>query len=72
MLTTIEATYDNGQIIWDEQPPHEKKGRVLVTFLEETSESTPSNIIRFGSMKGLIQISDDFNDPLEDLNEYMY
>ncbi len=28
--------------------------------------------IKAGSAKGLIEISDDFNEPLEDFKEYMY
>ncbi|GAB2579058.1 hypothetical protein GCM10027190_30960 [Spirosoma areae] len=71
---TIEATYENGHIIWQEQPPVQTKRKVLVTFLEETKEqstSHPGNVIRFGSLKGQIDIGSDFNDPLDDLKEYM-
>lgn len=74
MLTAVKATYDNGQIIWHEQPPVQKKMEVIVTFLDEDIETTatrPSNVIQFGSMIGKIKISDDFNDPLDDLKDYM-
>jgi Protein of unknown function (DUF2281) len=73
MLTTIEGTYENGQIILDELPPVQQKTKVVVTFLNEKEglESTQSNVIRFGSMKGLIRIGEDFNEPLDDLRDYM-
>lgn len=68
MLTTIEATYENGQIIWQEQPPVQAKRKVLVTFLEETSELPKKR--QAGSLKGKIQVPDDFNEPLDDLKAY--
>ena len=73
MLTAVKATYDNGQIIWHEQPPM-RKTEIVVTFLGEDIEAIatrPSNVIQFGSMVGKIKISDDFNDPLDDLKDYM-
>ena len=72
MLTTIEATYENGQIVWEEQPPVRAKTKVLVTFMEENALQTTDNVVRFGSLKGRITIPDDFNDPLDDLRDYMY
>ena len=72
MLTEIEGTYENGQITLNELPPVTHKMKVVVTFLGEELESPPSNVIRFGSMKGLISIGDDFNDPLDDLHDYMH
>ena len=74
MLTTIEATYDNGQIIWNETPPVTRKGKVLVTFLEEPASQPKitGGTVRLGSLKGLISVPDDFNDSLDDLKDYMY
>ena len=74
MLTTIEATYENGHITWQEQPPVQTKRKVLITFPDEQKEQSTSqsgNVIRFGSLKGQIDIGSDFNDSLEDLNDYM-
>jgi hypothetical protein len=74
MLTSVKATYDNGQIIWDERPPVHKKTRVVITFLDEDREgpaTRQNNVIRLGSMAGKIDIGDDFNDPLDDLKDYM-
>nr|WP_293834770.1 DUF2281 domain-containing protein [uncultured Arsenicibacter sp.] len=76
MLTTIEAIYEDGKIIWEETPPATKRAKVIVTFLEESNLITsdkPSSKKRVGgSLKGKIQIPDDFNKPLDDLKEYMY
>lgn len=65
MLTTVGAIYDNGQIIWTETPPPvPHKTKVLVTFTEETQEE-PRKPRQFGTMKGQIWMSEDFNEPLD-------
>ncbi len=72
MLTAIKGTYQNGQVILDEPAPTNKTVPVLVTFLEK--EDQPSNIKPqriIGSLQGKISIPDDFNEPLDDLKEYM-
>ena len=74
MLTAVKATYDNGQIIWHEQPPVRERTEIVVKFLYEHIDATvtrPSNVSQFCSMVGKIKISDDFNDPLDDLKDYM-
>ncbi len=82
MLTTVKGTYDHGQIIWDEVPPApvQKRTKVIVTFLEnelsiqqevEGADSTNKTGIRFGSLAGKVSVPDNFNEPLDDLNEYM-
>lgn len=71
MLTTIKGIYDNGQIVLDEMPLAKNKSKVVVTFLEEI-QSSPSQKRRLGSLKGKIGIPDNFNDPLDDLKDYMY
>ena len=73
MLTAIQGTYENGQIIWDEPPPVQKRTKVIVTFLEEHTPDTTNMAKKRqgGSMKGEVWIADDFNDPLDDLKEYM-
>ena len=70
MLTTIEGTYEDGQIVhWHETPPAKKKVKVLVTFLEEETERKQAR--RGGSMAGEVWMADDFNAPLNDLSDYM-
>ncbi|MBC8153625.1 MAG: DUF2281 domain-containing protein [Bacteroidetes bacterium] len=70
MLTTIEATFENGQIIWNEPPPGQTKRKVLITFLEDAAGPI-SQRRKAGSLKGKISVPDDFNEPLEDLKDYM-
>ena len=39
MYKTIEAIYDNGQIISIEEPINIKRGKVLITILEEEPDN---------------------------------
>ena len=71
MLTTIEGTYENGQVIFKEIPPIRKKSKVLVTFIEEPEAIFPLKKRPLGTMRGTIKMSDDFNDSIEDLKDYM-
>lgn len=73
MLRTITGTYENGRIIWHETPPVKERTEVIVTFLESKEDKISSNKRkrRGGTMKGEVWISDDFNAPLDDLNDYM-
>ena len=73
MLTTVAGIYVNGQIILQETPQITQSTKVLVTFLEQTeTEETTKKGIRLGSFKGKMSIPDDFDEPLNDLKEYMY
>lgn len=38
---------------------------------KQTTETPPKRPSNFGSAKGLITMSDDFNEPLEEFQEYM-
>lgn len=71
MLTTIEGFYENGQVILTENPPLRKKTKVLITFMEEVEPSTSQKKRPLGTMKGTIKMSEDFNDAIDDLNDYM-
>lgn len=71
MLTTVKGTYENGRIVLDEIPNAKDNSKVVVTFLEETSPVS-SQKRRLGSLKGKIGIPDNFNEPLDDLKEYMF
>lgn len=69
MLSTIKGLYDNGKIIFTEEPPVKTKAEVIITFLTEKEEkSTVSNQqrITLGMLEGKIKLPDDFNEPLED------
>ncbi|MFM9839078.1 MAG: hypothetical protein ACKVOQ_12485 [Cyclobacteriaceae bacterium] len=70
MLTTIKGIYQNGQIVLEEKPTFDEDAEVLVTFTKIKNPEKKSRV--FGSGKDLvIYMADDFNDPLDDLKEYM-
>lgn len=71
MLTTIEGIYENGHVIFKETPPLKKKAKVLITFIEEPDIETSLKKRPLGTMKGTIKMSNDFNDPIDDLKDYM-
>jgi hypothetical protein len=70
MLTTIKGYYDHGQIILQETPPVNTKTEVMVTFLTEKTSSMGSKR-KLGGLEGKVNIPDDFNEPLDDLKDYM-
>jgi len=77
MYTAIQGTYENGMLSLNETPPITKKIKVLVTFLEEIDtqslpKRTPGSLKRLGEAEGKqYRLPDDFNEPLEDLKDYM-
>ncbi|WP_461044597.1 DUF2281 domain-containing protein [Spirosoma harenae] len=72
MLATVTGTYKNGQIILDEElPVKSDTAKVIVTLVEETAETQEKPKRIPGLMKGSFWISDDFNDPIDDLKDYM-
>ena len=73
MLTTIKGTYDHGKIILNEEAPVVTKADVIITFLIEEVEkkNTEQRKRIIGGMEGKVNLPDDFNEPLDDMNEYM-
>lgn len=71
MLTSVKGTYQNGQIILEEPAPTKETVPVLVTFLEKEEQVEVKSKKVIGSLEGKISIPDDFNEPLDDLKEYM-
>jgi hypothetical protein len=70
MLTTIKGMYQDGQIILEEKPPLTENGEVLVTFMKVKRGEKKDRV--FGSGKDLVlYMASDFNDPLDDLKDYM-
>lgn len=70
MYTTIKGRYEKGKLILEEVPPSQQ-AEVLVIFQENSNEPKVHDR-RFGCVKGLVTyMADDFNEPLEDLKEYM-
>ena len=76
MYTAINGVYENGNIILEEAAPTTQKTKVVVMFMENAKKSivqkqSKSGIV-LGGLKGKISIPDDFNEPLDDLKEYMF
>lgn len=72
MLTTIKGVYENGKITVTEKPPiQESKADVLITFLPKQKKEggLPKRIL--GGLEGKISVPEDFNEPLNDLKDYM-
>ncbi len=73
MLTTIKGVYDHGIITLTEDPLVKSKANVIVTFLtseEEIAHKGKQKII-LGLLDGMIKLPDDFNEPLDDLKDYL-
>ncbi len=73
MLNTIKGVYDHGKITLTEEPPAKTKADVMVTFLtpEEGIVKKAKQKIILGMLDGKIKLPDDFNEPLDDLKDYM-
>ncbi len=73
MLHIYKGIYENGQVILDEKPDVKIKSKVIVTFLDENDfENEPTTEKRIlGGFHGKIKVPENFDEPLDDLNEYM-
>lgn len=69
MLTAIKGYYEGGRIVLEEDAPVIGKTQVIVTFLSEGEKEKGNRIP--GGLKGKVSIPDNFNDPLDDLKDYM-
>jgi hypothetical protein len=71
MLTTVKGYYDHGKIILHEHPEVQTKTEVIVTFLTEENVKVKPGKRKLGGLEGLVNLPNDFNEPLDDLKEYM-
>lgn len=72
MLTSVKGTYDQGKITLAEEPPVTSKAEVIITFLtQETPKPVTPRKIILGLLEGKAKLPDDFDEPMEDLKEYM-
>jgi hypothetical protein len=71
MLTAIKGYYEHGKIILQEEAPVKEKTEVIVTFLSEKNGLENRVKRQPGGLKGKVSLPDDFNDPIDDLKEYM-
>ncbi|HEY8780664.1 MAG TPA: DUF2281 domain-containing protein [Mucilaginibacter sp.] len=70
MLTAIKGYYEKGQIILQEEAPVQSKTEVIITFLTDDNKNVAGKRIP-GGLKGKVSLPDDFNEPLDDLKDYM-
>ena len=71
MLTTIRGVYDHGKIILAEEPHIHSKTEVIVTFLTKENDKNDKKRGAPGALKGLVNMPDDFNEPLDEMKDYM-
>ncbi|MEO8148848.1 MAG: DUF2281 domain-containing protein [Bacteroidia bacterium] len=71
MFTTIKGYYEKGRIVLEEEYPVTEKTDVIVTFLDEKKKDNNSVKRIPGALKGKVGTPDDFNEPLDDLKDYM-
>lgn len=71
MRTIIEGVYENGLILLAKQPKLNVKTKVTVIFEEIVDSESVRTKRPFGISRGAFEISPDFDDPLDDLKEYM-
>jgi hypothetical protein len=69
MLTAVKGIFENGQITLMEKPPVDKRMEVIVTFIEENP--VPLKKRKAGILSGKVKMSDDFDEPLDDLKDYI-
>jgi len=70
MLTAIKGYYEKGKIIMKEKATVQSKTDVIITFLTEDDKKAPGQRVP-GGLKGRVSLPDDFNEPLDDLKDYM-
>lgn len=71
MLTTVHGYYEDGKIVLKEPAPVTEKTDVIVTFLKDNNKESADKKRIPGGLKGKVSIPDDFNEPLDDLKDYM-
>jgi hypothetical protein len=70
MLTTVKGYFEKGKIVLSEIPKISDKTEVIVTFLIGESKSKVKLRVP-GGLKGKIHVPANFNEPLDDLKDYM-
>ena len=77
MYSAVKGIYENGTLRLLEPAPDVNKSEVLVMFLTEFKAGLkavrqPGGLLRLSKLKGeTLAIPDDFNDPIDDLKDYM-
>ena len=82
-MQTIKAIYDGVNFMLKQPIPVKGKYEVFITFIEPIEEDTDNGLrclidpdttkkTVLGRLNGLIEIPDDFDEPLDEMKEYMY
>uniref|UniRef100_F4C2L9 DUF2281 domain-containing protein n=1 Tax=Sphingobacterium sp. (strain 21) TaxID=743722 RepID=F4C2L9_SPHS2 len=77
MYTAIKGIYENGVLRLLEPVPNIKRAEVVITFLNEENVTAkksrrPGGLLRLPKNKGKhLDIPNDFNDPIDDMKDYM-
>ena len=69
-MVTLKAISKNGQIILQQPLPSHLEGKELEVLIVEKTTKTKKRR-QSGSAKGQIQMSADFDEPLDDFQNYM-
>jgi len=67
-MVAITGHFD-GKVIVPDEPVDLPRGQRLLLHIEP-EQASPVQVIRPGSAKGQIEISQDFDAPLDDMNHY--
>ena len=68
-MIVLTATCNNGSITLNEPLPDDLEGKQIQVIVQELYPATKRR--QSGSAQGQIWIAPDFDDPLEDFQEYM-
>ena len=74
MLQVVRGIYEDEKIVLEEEPVLKRKMSVIVAFLDE-KDALKKNLKtkrKLGILKGKVTIPENFNEPIEELKEYMY
>jgi len=82
-MYTIKAVYDGVEFMPEQPITVEGRYKVLITFIEPVdelantrrrflTEPVPSKSHALGRWNGEVKIPDDFDEPLDELKEYLY
>jgi hypothetical protein len=69
MLATVKGIFEGGKITLMEEPPVSKRTEVIITFMETVTDVPKKRLA--GVLRGKVKMSDDFDEPLDDLKDYM-
>jgi len=70
MLTSCKGIFENGKIELSEEAPVHVRTEVIITFLQPEPLSEKKKRVP-GGLKARFELPPDFNEPLDDLKEYM-